>query len=74
MFYLLYWKYERFDLDHLKNDECFAEFRFQKDDIHDLPGILQIRDEIVCYNGTKVSVIEDLCIFLKRHAYACRYS
>ena len=42
-------------LDHLENDECFAEFRFQKDYIYDLPGVLQSPDEIVCYNGTKVS-------------------
>ena len=41
--------------------------------MYDLPGVLQIRDEIVCYNGTKVSDIEDFCIFLKRHAYPCRY-
>ena len=70
---LPYWKYEKFDLDHLENDECVAEFRFQKGDIYDLPGVLQVPDEIVCYNGTKVSDIEALCIFLKRHAYPCRY-
>ena len=27
----------------------------------------------MCYNGTKVSDIEALCIFLKRHGYPCRY-
>ena len=70
---LPYWKYEKFDLDHLENDECVAEFRFQKDDIYDLTGVLQVPDEIVSYNGTKVSDIEALCIFLKRHAYPCRY-
>ena len=70
---LPYRKYKRFNLDQLENDECVAEFRFQKDDIHDLLGVLQILDEIVRYNGTKVSDIEALCIFLKRHAYPCRY-
>ena len=45
-----YWKYKRFDLDHLGNDECFAEFRLQKDDIYDFPSLLQIPYEIVCYN------------------------
>ena len=70
---LPYWKYEKFDLDHLENDECVAEFRFQKEDIYDLPCVVQIPDEIVCYNGTKVSDIEDLCIFFKRHGYPCRY-
>ena len=53
---LMYWEYEKFDLDQLENDECVAKFWFQKDD-----------------NGTKVSDIEALCIFLKRHAYPCRY-
>ena len=61
----------RFDLDHLENDECVAEFRFQKVYIYDLPGALQIPDEIVCYYGTKLSDIKALCIFLKRHAYPC---
>ena len=69
----MYWKYENFDLDHLENDECVAEFWFLKDDIYDLPGVLQVPDEIVCYNGTKVLDTEALCIFLKRHAYPCRY-
>ena len=41
--------------------------------IYDLPSVLQVRDEVVCYNGTKVSDIEALCIFLKRHTYPCRY-
>ena len=70
---LPYWKCKKFDLDHLENDECVAEFRFQNDDIHDLPGVLQVPDEIVCYNGTEVFHIETLYVFLKRHAYTCRY-
>ena len=45
-----YCKYKTFDLDHLENDECVAEFRFQKDDTYDLPGVLQIPNEIVPYN------------------------
>ena len=28
-----YWKYERFDLDELTNDECKAKFRFFRNDI-----------------------------------------
>ena len=50
VFDALCWKYKCFDLDHLENDEWVAEFRFQKDDIYDLPGTLQSSDEIVCYN------------------------
>ena len=38
-------------MDHLENDKRVAEFRFQKDDVYDLPGVLQISDEIVSYNG-----------------------
>ena len=55
---------------------CVAEFRFQKDDTYNLPGVLQVLDEIVCYvcyNGTKVSNIEALWIFFKRYAYPWRY-
>ena len=46
-FDLPYRKYEKFT-------ECIAEFRFQKDDIYDLPGVLQVPDKIAYYNGTKV--------------------
>ena len=70
---LPYWKYERFDLDHLENDKCAVAFLFQEDDIYDLPDVPQIFDEIVCYNGIKVSDIETLCILIKRHAYPCGY-
>ena len=48
---------------------CVAEFRFQKHDIYNLPSVLQVLDEIVCYvcyDGTKVSNNEALCIFLKK--------
>ena len=68
-----YWKYDRFNLNNMENDECIAEFRFEKEDIFDLKDILQIPDRVICYNGTNVSSIEALCIFLKRYAYPCRY-
>ena len=48
-----YWKYDSFDLDKMTDDECKAEFRFLKNDIYALTDILQLPDEIVCYNGTK---------------------
>lgn len=72
--YFPYWKYQRFDLDLLENDECIAEFRFFKEDILSLRNILQFPERFVCYNGTNVSSLEGLCIFLKRYAYPCRYS
>ena len=60
-------------MDNLENDESISEFRFEKDDIYSLCEVLDIPEFIVCYNGTKVSAVEALCIFLKRFAYPCRY-
>ena len=45
------WNYERFDLDERTNDECMAEFRFYKEDIHELADQMQLLDEITTYNG-----------------------
>ena len=70
---LPYWNYENFDLDNLSDEECKAEFRFFKNDIYNLQEVLNIPEEIVCYNGLKVDGIEALSMFLKRFAYPCRY-
>ena len=51
-----------------------CEFRFLKNDIYRLADVLRIPDEIICSNGTKVSGIQVLCVYLKRFAYPCRYS
>ena len=59
-----YWKYDRFDLDELGNDQCKAEFRFYKNDIFKLAEYLQLPDEIVTYNGLVVGSIPALCIYL----------
>ena len=67
-----YWNYE-FHLDSMEDDECLSEFRFLKNDIYVLFDALEIAEEIKCENGFKVDGIEGLCIFLKRHAYPCRY-
>ena len=69
---LPFWKYDRFSLDFMENDECTSEFRFEKEDLFLLHDVLQIPDQITCYNGTVVSAIEALCICLK-YAYPCRY-
>jgi len=69
-----YWQYERFELDSLSDDECRAEFRFLKNDIFLLKDVLQIPDEITCYNRLVVSGIEALCILLKRFAYPIKFS
>ena len=33
---LPYWKYERFSLEDMRDDECEVEFRFKKDDVYNL--------------------------------------
>jgi len=69
-----YKNYPRFELANMTNDECIAEFRFEKNHLDMLCHTLQIPEIIRCYNGTVVSGIEGLCIFLKRFSYPCRYS
>ena len=71
---LPYWRYPKFDLDSLENDECVSEFRFEKENVYILEETLEITESIISCNGTKVDGIESLCIFLKRFAYPCRYS
>ena len=68
-----YWKYDRFDLDELRNDQCKADFRFYKNDIFKLAEYLPLPDEIVTYNGLVVGSIPALCIYLKSFTYPCRY-
>ena len=72
--YLPYWFYKEFDLDTLSDDECKSEFRFLKNDIYHLAEILQIPNQVRCYNRIVADGIEALCIFLKRFAYPCRYA
>ena len=69
-----YWRYDRFDLDRLSDDESKAELRFLKSDIYNLQEVLGIPEEIKCYNRLVVDGIEALCILLKRFAYPIRYS
>ena len=68
-----FWRYPEFDLDHLNEDECLANFRFRKNDIYQLKELFQIPEDVVCYNRTKVDGFEALCIFLRRYAYPIRY-
>ena len=56
-----YWDYLEFDLDKLSDDECKAEFRFLKNDIYSLHEVLQLPEDIYCYNRLKVPGIEALC-------------
>ena len=40
-------------LDLLNDAECKSEFRFYRNDIYRLAGVLNTPDEIVCYNQSK---------------------
>ena len=53
----------------MENNECISEFRFKKEDNFALKDVLQVLDQIICYNSTSVSSTKEICIFLKRYAY-----
>ena len=67
------WNYERFDLDEKINNECKAEFCFNREDTHKLAEQLQLPDEIITYNALVVAPVPALCMYLKCYAYPCRY-
>ena len=69
-----YWKYDPFNLDELSDAECKSYFRFYRSDIYRLAEVLQIPEEITCYNWSVFDGIEALCVFLRRFAYPCRYA
>ena len=50
---------------------CLEEFRFMRNDIYKLRETFNIPYQIVCYNGTSVTDIEGLRIYLKRFSYKC---
>ena len=69
-----YWKYGRFDLDSMTDDEYKAEFRFYKNDVYLLGEVLDIPDIMKCLNGVVVDGMEALSVLLKRFAYPCRFA
>ena len=71
---LPYDSYADFNFDVLEDDECLAEFRFQKRDLPLLADVLEIPETVECYQRSICSGLEALCILLKRHSYPCRYS
>ena len=71
---LPYWKYERFSLEDMRDDECEVEFRFKKDDIYSLVHTFGLPEVYRCYNGLVVDSVEALCVCLKRFTYPCRYA
>eukprot|EP00795_Rhopilema_esculentum_P014961 gene14961-biopygen856 len=69
---LPYFKYKRFNVFEMREDECEVEFHFKKDDIFRLAAALSLPEIFKCQNGVVVDEIEALCIALKRFAYPCR--
>ena len=70
-----YWKFPRFSLNGISEDECLAEFRFEKqDNIPRLAPALRLPQKFFCSNETVANDIEALCLLLRRFAYPCRYS
>ena len=65
---------EHFDIDDLCDDECQTNFRFYRNDIYRLTEVLDLPDEIQCYNGLLVDKVEAMAMYLKRFAYPCRYA
>ena len=70
---LPYWKYYRFSLEDMNEDEFKAEFRFLREDIYTLHDIMNIPEMFTCYSDVKETKIEGLCILLKRFSCPNRY-
>ena len=68
-----YWRYEKFDLEKLNDDQCKVTFRFSKNHIYNLKESLNSPEEIMYYNSMRVDGAEVLCAVLKRFAYPCRF-
>ena len=69
-----YWEYEPFNLDSYNEDECWADFRFKKDDLVRVCQAFLINEPIISYNRLKVEPLEALCLMLRRLVFPCRYS
>ena len=63
---LLYDSFSEFDLDSFEEDECLAQFRFQKIHIPVLAEALQIPPTVRCSQGGVCDGEEALCVLLKR--------
>ena len=50
-----------------------AEFRFKKENLHDLVDALQLEEEQLLYNRLKVDAVKAVCVLLKRFAYPCPF-
>ena len=63
-----------FDLESFNEDECLAQFRFQKIHIPVLAKALQIPPTVRCRQGSVCDGEEALCMLLKRMCYPSCYS
>ena len=63
--HLSYWKYDRFSLEDMNDNEYEVEFLFLREDIYTLHDIINIPGMFTCYNGAKVRRIKGLWILLK---------
>ena len=59
-----YWRYGRFELDSLDDDEACVQFRFFRNDIYRLKEVLHIPDIVRTYNRMIVDGVS-LVYFLK---------
>ena len=69
-----YEQYPLFDLDDMQNDECLVEFRFHKNDLPILAGVLGIPDQFILEQRSVVEGMEALCMLQKTLTYPRRYS
>ena len=45
-----YWRYDKFDLEQLEEDECKAEFRMKRGDVYRLVETFGFPEQLKCYN------------------------
>ncbi len=62
----------RFNFDALEDQKCFEMFRFEKRDVIRLKNAFGFPEDFICYNRTRVSGLEAICILLRRLAYPNR--
>ena len=58
-----HWKYPRFTLEEMNEDECISEFRFEKPTLLQIAQVLKIPEKIFCENWTIAGQMEGLCMF-----------
>ena len=71
---LPYWKYDRFGLEDMTDEECSVKLCFRKNDIYQLCASLHLPQVCRCYNRQNIDSVKALCVYLKRYACLCRYT